>query len=179
MQGNILGNVSGFLFQIKIFYLCYVVSDMVKDHSSSKRDETCCCHYMGYSSSISSNRSFTCTIPQITHTITFVTPGIEHWLEQQIAQWIYHEGLIQPSIAPWLESLPQSYISIDCYMTSAMVNGHMGNERGNPLLPLHGLIFPTNYKGYFICTIPQQRSTCYGQLWSTGWNETWCNRSTR
>ena len=31
---------------------------------------------------------------RIVHTTAFVTPVTEHWLEQEIAQWIHHEGLI-------------------------------------------------------------------------------------
>ena len=34
------------------------------------------------------------------------------------------------------------------------VNDHSDSERGNPLPP-HGLLFPVNSKGSFICTIPQ------------------------
>ena len=37
----------------------------------------------------------------IPHTTAFVTPVVEHWLEQVIAQWIYsNEGSIQRPIAP-------------------------------------------------------------------------------
>ena len=47
-------------------------------------------------------------------------------------------------------------------------------ERGNPLLP-HGLLFPINSKGSFICTIPQAElhipRPLLHQSWSTGWNE--------
>ena len=35
-----------------------------------------------------------------------------------------------------------------------MVIWHSDSERGNPLPP-HTLLFPTNSKGSFICTIPQ------------------------
>ena len=35
---------------------------------------------------------------------------------------------------------------------------HSDSERGNPL-PLHGLLFPINSKGSFICTIPTDRIT--------------------
>ena len=35
-----------------------------------------------------------------------------------------------------------------------MVKDHLDSERGN-LLPPHGLLFPINSKGSFICTIPQ------------------------
>ena len=34
------------------------------------------------------------------------------------------------------------------------VKDHIDNERGNPL-PQHGLLFPINSKGSFICIIPQ------------------------
>ena len=32
---------------------------------------------------------------RITHTTTFVTPVVEHWLEREIAQWVHHEGSIR------------------------------------------------------------------------------------
>ena len=35
-----------------------------------------------------------------------------------------------------------------------MVKDHSDSERGNPLPP-HGLLFPINSMGSFICTIPQ------------------------
>ena len=35
-----------------------------------------------------------------------------------------------------------------------MVKNHSDSERGNQL-PQHGLLFPINSKGSFICTIPQ------------------------
>ena len=31
---------------------------------------------------------------RITHTTAFVTPGVEHWLEREIAQWVHHVGSI-------------------------------------------------------------------------------------
>ena len=40
------------------------------------------------------------------------------------------------------------------YGVGHMVNDHSDSERGNPL-PSHGLHFPINSKGSFICTIPQ------------------------
>ena len=41
------------------------------------------------------------------------------------------------------------------YGVGHMVKGHSDSERGNPLPPLHGLIFPISSKDYFICTIQQ------------------------
>ena len=31
----------------------------------------------------------------IAHTTVFVIPVVEHWLEQEIAQWVHHEKSIQ------------------------------------------------------------------------------------
>ena len=60
------------------------------------------------------------------------------------------------------------------YGVRHMVKYHTYNERGNPLPP-HGLLFPINSKGYFICTIPQTGWyipwPLLHQSWSTGWNE--------
>ena len=37
--------------------------------------------------------------------MAFVTPVVEHRLEREIAQWADHEGLIQQSIAPRVNTL--------------------------------------------------------------------------
>ena len=37
---------------------------------------------------------------RITHTTALVTPVVEHRLQQEIAQWVHHEGLIRRPIAP-------------------------------------------------------------------------------
>ena len=48
------------------------------------------------------------------------------------------------------------------YGVTHMVKDHSDSERGN-LLPPHGLLFPINSKGSFICTIPQTgyHGLCY------------------
>ena len=43
------------------------------------RKETRCCH-IGYSYRLTK---------RITHTMAFVTPVVEHWLEREIAQWVH------------------------------------------------------------------------------------------
>ena len=43
--------------------------------------------------------------------------------------------------------------SLRLYGAGHMVKDHSDSERENPLLP-HGLLFPINSKGFFICTIP-------------------------
>ena len=37
---------------------------------------------------------------RIARTTAFVIPVVEHWLEQDIAQWVHHEGLIRQPNAP-------------------------------------------------------------------------------
>ena len=64
---------------------------------------------------------------RIAHTTAFVTPVVEHWLEQEIAR---------------------------LYGVRHMIKDHSDNEKENPLPP-HRLLFPISSKGSFICTIPQ------------------------
>ena len=47
-----------------------------------------------------------------------------------------------------------SHFILRLYGVGHMVKDHSDSERGNPLPP-HGLLFPINSKGYFICIIPQ------------------------
>ena len=60
------------------------------------------------------------------------------------------------------------------YSIRHMVKYHTDSERGNPLPP-HGLLFPINSKGSFICTIPQTGlhipQPLLHQSWNTGWND--------
>ena len=42
---------------------------------------------------------------RIVHTKAFVIPVVEHWLKQEIAQWVHHEGLIRRPIASWANAL--------------------------------------------------------------------------
>ena len=56
------------------------------------------------------------------------------------------------------------------YGVGHMVKDHSDSEGGNPLPP-HGLLFPINRKGSFICTITQTGQPLLHQSWSTGWNE--------
>ena len=56
-------------------------------------------------------------------------------------------------------------IYLRLYGVIHMVKDHSDSERGNVLLP-HGLLFPINSKGSFICTIPQ-RITHTTAFWYT------------
>ena len=80
---------------------------MVKDHTDSDR-----CRHIGYSFRLAA-RALLYATDKITHTTAFVTPVVEHWLEQEIAQWVHpmkdrsddpshHERTL----------LPRSYISL-------------------------------------------------------------------
>ena len=83
---------------------------MVKDHSDSKKGNALLPH--GLLFSIDSKGSFICTIPdRITHTTAFVTPVVEHWLVQEIAQWVHHmkDRFDDPSHHEQMP-LPQCYI---------------------------------------------------------------------
>ena len=68
------------------------------------------------------------------------------------------------------------------YMASdiIMVKYHTDSDRGNPL-SVHGLLFPINSKGSFICIIPHTGlhipRPLLHQSWSTGWNEKLLNGS--
>ena len=74
---------------------------MVKDHSV--REEILCPH-MGYS--FQQGLFYMChPTDTITHTTTFVTSVMEHWVEWEIAQWFHHEGSIRWPIAPWVNAL--------------------------------------------------------------------------
>ena len=59
---------------------------MVKDHLDSERGNPLPPHRLLLS--INSKGSFICT-DRITHTTSFVTPVVEHWLEREIAQWVH------------------------------------------------------------------------------------------
>ena len=62
---------------------------MVKDYSDNERGNLLPPHRLLFP--ISSKGSFICIIPdRITHTMAFVTPVVEHWLEREIAQWVHH-----------------------------------------------------------------------------------------
>ena len=98
---------------LNTFYLrLYGVRHMVKDHSDSERGNPLPPHRLLFS--ISSKGSFICTIThRITHTTTFVTPVVEHWLEREIAQWV--DSMKDRSDDPLHHErtlLPRSYISL-------------------------------------------------------------------
>ena len=71
------------------------------------REETCCHQYI-----LPYYQQGTFYMYHPIDTIAHTTTSVEHSLEREIAQWVHHEGLIQQSIAPWEDTLPQSFISL-------------------------------------------------------------------
>ena len=78
-EGNVLFNNT-----LNTFYLqLYGVRHMVKDRSDSEKGNLLPPHRLLFP--ISSKGSFICTIPdRIAHTMAFVAPVVEHWLEREI-----------------------------------------------------------------------------------------------
>ena len=53
---------------------------------------------------------------RIAHTMAFVTPIVEHWLEQEITQWVHHNG--QSTTSHYLTGNKRSY-SLSIIQTEA------------------------------------------------------------
>ena len=82
---------------------------MVKDHSQ-REDHSLQPHSLLFP--ISSNFFYMDhPINRVAHTMDNDTPLVEHWLEQEIAQWIHYDGSIQQSIAPCAHDLPELYFA--------------------------------------------------------------------
>ena len=69
----------------------------------------------------------------------------------QITPSVQQEGRKEGNVL-FNDALNTFYLRL--YGIGHMVKDHSDSERGNPLPP-HGLLFPINSKGSFICTIPQ------------------------
>ena len=67
------------------------------------------------------------------HTMYFVTPVIEHWLEWGITQWVHHDGLNWHPITPWMDVLPWSYILLP-YLKKTPSYQYSFNYRYNTLI---------------------------------------------
>ena len=81
---------------------------------------------------------------RIAHTMAFVIPVVEHWLEREIAQWVH--PMNDRSNDPF-------YLWL--YGVEHIVKDHLESKKVNQLPPLHGLLFPISSKGAFICTNQQ------------------------
>ena len=69
---------------------------MLKDHTKA-REETHSHYNLAYSFRSAASEFFYMHHPtdRIVHAMAFVTPVVESWLEQEIAQWVHHEESIQ------------------------------------------------------------------------------------
>ena len=76
---------------------------MVKDHSDSERGNPLWPHGL----------LFPINTDRIAHTMAFVTPVVDHWLEQEIAQWVHPTKDRSDDPSHHEETLlPRSYISL-------------------------------------------------------------------
>ena len=93
----------------EMFYLTthsthFLKGDMASDiwwRTTQKVREETRCRHIGYSFRLAArDLLYAPSQNRTAHTMTFVTPVMEHWLEREIAQWVPHEGSIRRSIAP-------------------------------------------------------------------------------
>ena len=78
---------------------------MVKDHSDSEKGNPLLPHRLLFPISMQGFFYMHHHTDRTAHTTTFVTPVVEHWPEQEITQWVHHEGSIEWLIAPWTNDL--------------------------------------------------------------------------
>ena len=88
-EGNVLFNNA-----LNTFYLqLYGVRHIVKDHSDNERKPAAT-----WETHFTKKQGFFYMYhptDRIIHTTVFVTPVMEHWLEQEITHWVHHEESIQ------------------------------------------------------------------------------------
>ena len=90
-EGNVLFNDA-----LNTFLWLYGITHIVKDHSDSERGNPLPPH--GLLFAISSKVSFICIIPdRIAHTTAFITPVVEHWLEQETGVYV-HDIVFESSV---------------------------------------------------------------------------------
>ena len=61
---------------------------------------------------------------RIAHTTAFVTPVVEHWLEQEIAQWIHHEGSTRHTAHKFTVFNTESVSGLFADLVSGACNGN-------------------------------------------------------
>ena len=91
----------------------------------NQKEETCCCQFLSYFLQSNSKGSFICTTLPL---LLIGKEGRKCFIQRRTQHILYGVG--------------------------HMAKDHSDSKRGNPLPP-HGLLFPINSKGSFICTIPQ------------------------
>ena len=107
LEGSVLFNDA-----LNTFYLrLYGVGHMVKDHSDSERENPLPPH--GLLFPINNKGSFIFAIPQTGYHIPTTAFVVEHWLEQEIAQWVHPMKDRSDDPSHYERTLlPRSYISL-------------------------------------------------------------------
>ena len=128
------------------FIYGYMASDIWLRTILIVRKETRCRH-IGYSFRLASR--------VLLYSSVVERPLIKRWVIGSIPR----VGPIEPFLVPaWKEmfylTTHSTNFILRLYGVGRMVKDHSYSERGNPLPP-HGLLFPINRKGFFICTISQ------------------------
>ena len=100
-EGNVLFSDPTQLHILRL----YRVEHMAKDHSVRK--ETHCHHFMGYSFQLAAKG-----LLYATSHIQDGTPVVEHWVEQEIAQWVHHDPLHNEQML-YHRAMPRSLNMID------------------------------------------------------------------
>ena len=101
---------------------------------------------------INSKGSFICTISdRIAHTMAFVTPVVEHWLEQEIAQWVGLQKHVTTGFFPLMSTCLRIFTSqVNCgffnFKTAKWIKQKCNRnlkmatkyKRDGPMPPLNG-----------------------------------------
>ena len=74
--------------------------------------------------------------------------------QQQMSNVLMTVGRCEGRKEMFYLKMHSTHFILRLYGVGHMVKDHSDSERGN-LLPPHGLLFPINSKGSFICIIPQ------------------------
>ena len=74
------------------FIYGYMMSDIWKRTNTQQlTEETIAARVLLYTSSHRKDSTY----HRVCYTTDFDAPNMEHWLEQEIAQWVHHKGLIR------------------------------------------------------------------------------------
>ena len=148
---------------LNTFYLqLYGIRHMVKDHSDSEKGNPLPPPRLLFP--ISSKGSFICIIPdRITHTMAFVTPVVDHWLEWDIAQWVQDRSDHLPyhvDIYHWA----MSRTSLNCALYWDMIFDYFLSNILSTL-PCAEIWFPYYYNYYSVLHKTTQQ-TCVCVSWT-------------
>ena len=135
------------------FIYGYMASDIWLRTILIVRKQTCCRHYMGYSFRFGarvllyapSHRQDS-TYHGLCYTSHGALAGTRNREGRKEMFYLTTHSTRGGGGMSTVTSQLNIYSDVNCY--------HSDSKRGNPLPP-HGLLFPINSKGSFICTIPQ------------------------